>query len=174
MNTNLLLLSVIHLIMAVFVGVMVLYFTYYFTNRIFRKKGIIAEKNNIAFGIFMSAILLSVGIVVSSAYSPSMSLLQILQKSAVSRLVLFLDFCMYFLLFIAISLFVSFLIILVSIKFYTFLTTKIEEFQEISENNIQIALITGTIIIVISIFAKDSMAMIIESLIPYPTIGVIN
>jgi uncharacterized membrane protein YjfL (UPF0719 family) len=174
MNLNLLLLSVIHLIMAIFVGVLVLYFSYYFTNRMFRKKGFLIEKNNIAFGIFMSAILLSVGIVVSSAYSPSMSLLQVLQKTCDTRISLFLHFSMYFLLFLTIALLVSFLINMVSIKLYTFLTRNIEEFEEISQNNIQIALMTGVIIIVIAIFAKDSMAMIIESLIPYPKIGLIN
>jgi uncharacterized membrane protein YjfL (UPF0719 family) len=160
--------------MAIFVGVLVLYFTYYSTIKIFKKKGYIIDKNNTAFGIFISSILLSVGIVVSSAYSPSMSLLQILQKNTDDRISLFLNFCMYFLLFLAIAIMVSFLIIWVSIKLYTFLTRNVEELQEISRNNIQIALITGVIIIVISIFAKDSMAMIIESLIPYPKIGVIN
>jgi len=174
MNTNLLLLSVIHLIMAIFVGVLVLYFSYYFTSRIFSKKGFNIDKNNIAFGIFMSSIMLSVGIVVSSAYSPSMSLLQILQKTAESKLMLFFSFCMYFLLFLAIALLVSFIIIVISIKLYTLLTKNIDEIKEISQNNIQIALMTGVIIIVISIFAKDSMAMIIEALIPYPKIGIIN
>jgi uncharacterized membrane protein YjfL (UPF0719 family) len=174
MNSNLLLLSVIHLIMAIFVGVMVLYFSYYFTSLIFRKKGLIIDKNNVAFGIFMSSIMLSVGIVVSSAYSPSMSLLQILQKTADTRLLLFLHFCMYFLLFLVIALMVSFIIIVISVKLYTFLTRNIDEIKEISQNNIQIALMTGVIIIVIAIFAKDSMAMIIEALIPYPKIGIIN
>jgi uncharacterized membrane protein YjfL (UPF0719 family) len=174
MNTNLLLLSVIHLIMAIFVGVFVLYFSYYLTKKIFGKKGYNIEKNNLAFGVFMSAILLSVGIVVSSAYSPSMSLLQILQKTADSRLMLFFEFSKYFLMFLAISLLVSFIIIVISVKLYTLLTRNIDELDEISKNNISIALITGIIVIVISIFAKDSMAMIIESLIPYPKIGIIN
>jgi uncharacterized membrane protein YjfL (UPF0719 family) len=174
MNSNLLLLSVIHLIMAIFVGVVVLYFSFLITNKIFNKKGYHMEKNNQAFGIFMSAILLSVGIVVSSAYSPSMSLLQILQKTSENTLWLFINFSLYFLLFIAISIFVSFIIIVASTRLYTLLTRNINEFDEISKNNISIALITGIIIIVISLFAKDSMAMIIESLIPYPKIGVIN
>jgi uncharacterized membrane protein YjfL (UPF0719 family) len=174
MNSNLLLLSVIHLIMAIFVGVVVLYFSYFITNKIFNKKGYNVDKNNQAFGIFMSAILLSVGIVVSSAYSPSMSLLQILQKTSENTLWLFINFSLYFLLFIAISIFVSFIIIVASTKLYTLFTRNIDEFGEISKNNISIALITGIIIVVISLFAKDSMAMIIESLIPYPKIGVIN
>ncbi len=173
MNTNLLMLSVIHLIMSVFVGVIVLYFAYYYTNRRFKKQSFQIEKNNLAFGIFMSSILLAVGIVVSSAYSPSMSLLQILQKTVEGRISLFLNFSMYFLLFLAISIMVSFIIIVVSLKLYTLLTRNINEMEEISQNNSSIALITGVIIIVIALFARDSVSMIIESLIPYPKLNVI-
>ena len=174
MNSNLLLLSVIHLVMAIFVGVLVLYFTYLIANSLLKKKGYTTDKNNLAFGIFISSIMLSVGIVVSSAYAPSMSLLQILQKTASSKLWLFLDFSLYFLLFLVIAMVVSFLIIFISLKLYTFLTRNIEEFEEISRNNVSVALVTGIIVIVIAIFAKDSMSMIIESLIPYPKVGIIN
>jgi uncharacterized membrane protein YjfL (UPF0719 family) len=174
MNTNLLLLSVIHLVMSIFVGVMVLYFAYYFTMRVFKKKKYDIEKNNLAFGVFMAAIMLSVGIIVSSAFSPSMSLLQILQKTTDGKLALFIEFILYFLLFLSISFVVSFAIIIISVKLYTLLTQNIDEFGEISKNNVSIALTTGVIIIVIAIFAKDSMAMIIESLLPYPKLRLIN
>jgi len=174
MNSNLLFLSVAQLIMSIIVGVMVLYFAYFFTVRVFQKKKYNIDKSNFAFGIFMSSILLSVGIIVSTAYSPSMSLLQILQKTTVDKLSLFLSFSKYFFMFLGISCAVSFIIIIVSVKLYNLLTVSIKELKEISENNMSIALITGVIIIVISIFAKDSLAMIIESLIPYPKIGIIN
>jgi hypothetical protein len=38
MNTNLFFLSVIQLTMSIFVGVIVLYLTYYFTLKVFEKK----------------------------------------------------------------------------------------------------------------------------------------
>jgi uncharacterized membrane protein YjfL (UPF0719 family) len=174
MNSNLLFLSIIHLVMAIFVGVLVLYLSYIFTNKIFRKKGFNIEINNTAFGIYMGSIMLSMGIVVSAAYSPSMSLLKILQKTSDTTLSLFGNFILYFLLFIAISILVSYIIIIVSTTFYTLLTKEIKEYAEISQNNISIAIIMGVIIIVIALFAKDSTAMIIESIIPYPKIGIIN
>ena len=173
MNSNLLFLSVIHLIMSMFIGVMVLYFAYFFTLRVFHKKNYEIDKSNFAFGIFMSSILISVGIVVSTAYAPSMSLIQLLQKQAADKMDLFFAFSKYFVLFLGISIVISFFIIIVSVKLYNLLTRNIKELKEISENNMAIALITGVIIIVISLFAKDSVAMIIESLLPYPEVGVI-
>jgi uncharacterized membrane protein YjfL (UPF0719 family) len=174
MNTNLLFLSVIHLAMAIFVGVLGLYFSYLFTNRVFRKKGFKIEINNIAFGIYMGSTMLSMGIVVSAAFSPSMSLLKILQKTSETTLSLFGNFTLYFLLFIAISMLISYIIIIVSTTFYSFLTKEIKEYTEIGQNNISIAIIMGVILIVIALFAKDSVTMIIESIIPYPKIGIIN
>lgn len=150
-----------------------MYLAYYFTVKIFQKKNYAIDKSNFAFGIFMSSILLSVGLIVSTAYSPSMSLIQILQKSTVGKLDLFLSFSKYFLMFLGIALLTSFIIVVVSVKLYNSLTKNIKELKEISENNMAIALITGVIIIVISLFAKDSVAVIIESIIPYPNIGVI-
>jgi len=173
MNSNLLFLSVIHLIMSIFVGVMVMYFAYFFTLKVFQKKNYEIDKSNFAFGIFMASILLAVGLIVSTAYAPSMTLVQVLQKTAADKTDLFLNFSKYFLLFLGIAVMVSFIIVIVSVKLYNLLTRNIKELKEISENNMAIALITGMIIIVIALFAKDSVAMLIEALIPYPEVGVI-
>ena len=102
-----------------------------------------------------------------------MSLIQILQKTSADKQELFFSFSKYFMMFLGIALLTSFVIVIVSVKLYNMLTKNIKELKEISENNMAIALITGIIIVVISIFAKDSVAMIIESLIPYPNVGVI-
>jgi uncharacterized membrane protein YjfL (UPF0719 family) len=173
MNSNLLFLSTIHLILSIFIGVMVLYLSYYFTLKVFQKKQYEIDKSNFAFGIFMSSILLSVGIIVSTAYAPSMSLIQLLQKSAADKTELFIEFSKYFLMFLGIALVVSFIIVVVSVRLYNLLTKNIKELKEISENNMSIALITGVMIIVVALFAKDSVGMIIESLLPYPEVGVI-
>jgi uncharacterized membrane protein YjfL (UPF0719 family) len=173
MNTNLLFLSTIHLILSIFIGVMVLYLSYYFTLKVFNKKNYEIDKSNFAFGIFMSSILLSVGIIVSTAYAPSMSLIQLLQKSTADKTELFLEFSKYFLMFLGIALVVSFLIVIISVRLYNMLTKNIKELKEISENNMAIALITGVMIIVVALFAKDSVGMIIESLLPYPEVSLI-
>lgn len=173
MNTNLLFLSTIHLILSIFIGVMVLYLSYYFTLKVFQKKKYEIDKSNFAFGIFMSSILLSVGIIVSTAYAPSMSLIQLLQKSTADKTELFTQFSKYFLMFLGIALVVSFLIVIISVRLYNMLTKNIKELKEISENNMAIALITGVMIIVVVLFAKDSVGMIIESLLPYPEVGLI-
>jgi uncharacterized membrane protein YjfL (UPF0719 family) len=173
MNTNLFFLSVIQLTMSIFVGVIVLYLTYYFTLKVFEKKKYEIKNDNIAFSIFLSAIIFSVGLIVSTAFEPAMNVIQLIQNTVQSKTELFFEFTKYLFLFIGIGIIVSIIVIIVSVKLYDFLTKKINELKEISENNVAIALVTGFIIIVISLFAKDSVSMMIESLIPYPDLPAI-
>ena len=168
MNTNLFFLSVVQLTMSIFVGVIVLYLTYYFTLKVFEKKRYEIKNDNIAFSIFLSSIIFSVGLIVSTAFEPAMNVIQLIQNTVQSKEELFFEFSKYLFLFIGIGIIVSIIVIVVSVKLYDFLTKKIKELKEISENNVAISLVTGVIIIVIALFAQDSVSMIIESLIPYP------
>ena len=173
MNTNLFFLSAIQLIMSIFVGVIVLYLTYYFTLKVFEKKKYEIKNDNIAFSIFLSAIIFSVGLIVSSAFEPAMNVIQLIQNTAQTKTELFFEFIKYLFLFLGVGVSVSIIVIIVSVKLYDFLTKKIDELKEISDNNVAIALITGIIIIVIALFAKDSVNMMIEALIPYPDLPAI-
>lgn len=159
--------------MSIFVGVIVLYLTYFFTLKVFEKKKYEVKNDNIAFSIFISAIIFSVGLIVSTAFEPAMNVIQLIQNTVESKKELFFEFAKYLFLFIFIGIIVSALVVVISVKLYNFLTKKIKELKEISDNNIAVALITGVIIIVIALFAKDSVAMMIESLIPYPELPAI-
>jgi len=168
MNSNLLSVSVISLGMAIVMGVIVLYLSYFFTLKVFEKKGYAIEKNNTAFGIFVASIMLSAGLIMSRAFESSINIYDVLQSIHKTKVLLFLHFIKYFLFFIGISIFSSTLIIVVSMKFYNMLTTDIKELKEISENNISVAIIAGVAIFVVSYLSMGSISTIIESLIPYP------
>jgi uncharacterized membrane protein YjfL (UPF0719 family) len=159
--------------MSIFVGVIVLYLTYFFTQKVFEKKRYEVKNDNIAFSIFISAIIFSVGLIVSTAFEPAMNVIQLIQNTVESKKELFFEFTKYLFLFIFIGIIVSALVVVISVKLYNLLTKKIKELKEISDNNVAVALITGVIIIVIALFAKDSVAMMIESLIPYPELPAI-
>ena len=50
------------------------------------------------------------------------------------------------------------------------MTKDINEFEEIKNNNIAVSIITSVIIISISLLAKDSLYLLLESFVPYPEI----
>ena len=50
------------------------------------------------------------------------------------------------------------------------MTKDIDEFKEIKNNNIAIAIITATLIISISLLLKESVYLLLESFVPYPEI----
>jgi uncharacterized membrane protein YjfL (UPF0719 family) len=63
------------------------------------------------------------------------------------------------------------LTIIISLKAYTYLSTKflhIVEIEEIRNNNLAVGLITGIFVIIMSILLKQGLALLIESLIPIP------
>ena len=54
---------------------------------------------------------------------------------------------------------------------FSILTTGIHEFKEIKNNNISVAILVVAILISITIIVKDSIALLISSLIPYPEVS---
>jgi uncharacterized membrane protein YjfL (UPF0719 family) len=175
MNTDLFILSIIQLTMSVFVGVMVLYLTYGIVLKNFerRKFKVQSDNDNVAFAVYISAVLFSVGIIVSTAFEPAISIIDLIKATTTTKTDLFFEFLKYLSLFILIGLSISAIVITISFKLFNFLTKKVDEVEEIASNNIAVALIMGVIVIIISIFAKDSVSMIIQSLMPYTEVPII-
>ena len=47
---------------------------------------------------------------------------------------------------------------------------KINEFEEISKNNIVVSILTATIVVSISLLIKDSLYLFLGSFVPYPDV----
>ena len=47
---------------------------------------------------------------------------------------------------------------------------KINEFEEISKNNIVVSILTATIVVSISLLIKDSLYLFLEAFVPYPEV----
>ena len=60
------------------------------------------------------------------------------------------------------------LINFISVKLFVLMTKNVDEFKEISKNNLAVSIITATILISISILIKDSLYLLLESFVPYP------
>jgi hypothetical protein len=102
----------------------------------------------------------------SSVIQPLISSFRLLDK-AHSSFVLAMKFLGTGAIYIAIAYSVAIMIGLVSTFLYSRLTT-INEFKEIRENNVGVAVMIGSIIITLTLLTKSGVELLIEAIIPYP------
>ncbi|MEQ8473492.1 MAG: DUF350 domain-containing protein [Marinoscillum sp.] len=165
MNYNVALLGLIEIVSAITIGIFILALTFKIMKWVGVKYYDIHEYN-LAYSIFNGAIVLSVGIMVSGIIQPLISSFRLLNKGEDSFLIAFKYFGMGA-VYIAIAYSATIVIGLISTFLYSRLTP-IDEFKEIRENNVGVALILSSILITLTIFTKDGVIMLIEALVPYP------
>jgi len=170
MNTKIALLALIEIISALSMGVTMLFITYKGLKYLAIKRYSI-EKNNLAYSIFMSGVLLSVGIMMSGVVDPLLSVFRVLSSnsSETTSAILF-SFIFNGGKYIAIAYVLSVIIIIIGVSIYVNLTP-IDEFKEIKNNNIGVAIIVVTIIITLTLMSKDGVILFIESIVPYPNLS---
>jgi len=166
MNTKLTLLAIIEILSAMSMGIFILASTYQFLKYYGKKKWDI-HPNNQAYGIFMAAILFSVGLTMSSVIQPLLSLFRIFASKDLGTAELAWKFISYGAIYIALAFVFAVTICATGIFIYMFITP-IDEFAELKNNNISVALIVGSIIITLSLLTNNGVDLLIESFIPYP------
>lgn len=165
MNREIALLGIIQIFSAITIGIFLLALTFKIVQWVGKRYyGI--ERYNLAYSIFTSAIMISVGLMASSVLQPLVSSFRLLEKSN-DNLELALRYFGTGAVYIAIAYSVTILIGLISTFLYSKLTV-IDEFKEIKENNVGVALIIGAIIISLSLLSNSGVELLIESIIPYP------
>lgn len=165
MNYNIAILGLIEIFSAITIGVFILVLTYKIVQWVGRRYyGI--ESFNVAYSIFMASIILSVGIMVSGIIQPLMSSFRLLDKQSESFIVA-LKYIGIGGVYIAIAYTAAISIGLISTFLYSKLTP-IDEFKEIRENNIGVALVIGSILITLTLFTRDGVMLLIEAIVPYP------
>lgn len=166
MNTRLSLLALIEILSGLSIGVVIMAITYQALKFIGRKRYDI-HQNNLAYSIFMVSVLFAVGYMVSCVIQPLLSLFRIMANSSETTLSLIFSFLGYGAIYIAASYAAGVVVSLLGITIYTNLTP-IDEFAELKNNNVGVALVVGTIIIVLSLLTRDGVNLLIESQVPYP------
>ncbi len=166
MNSKLTLLAIIEIISAISIGVFILALTYQMLKFIGRKRyGI--DGSNLATSIFVSSVLFSVGYMVSSVIDPLTSLFRLLAAKNNSVMSLALPFIGNGAFYIAVAFVAGVVICLLSVILYTSITP-LDEFAELKNNNVGVALVVSTITITLALLTRDGVALLIESFIPYP------
>ncbi len=164
MNFNTALLGLIEIISAISIGVFILLLTHKILKWIGRRYYDIQHKN-LAYSIFMASMMFSVGFMVSGVIPPLISSFRLL--SIDNTLLLTLTFIGRGALYVGIAFGSALLIGFLSTSLYTRMTP-IDEFAEIKNNNVGVALIVASIIITLTLLSKDGVALILESITPYP------
>lgn len=165
MNYNIALLGLVEIISAITIGIFILALTFKLMTWVGRRYYDIQEFN-LAYSIFTAAIILCVGIMVGGILQPLISSFRLLNKDTET----FLITLRYFgtgAIYIGIAYSATVVIGLISTFLYSKLTP-IDEFAEMRKNNVGVALIISSILITLTIMAKDGVITIIEALIPYP------
>jgi len=166
MNSKITLLAIIEILSAISIGVFILALTYQLLKFIGRKKFDI-QTSNLATSIFVASVLFSVGYMVSSVIDPLTSLFRLLAAKDNSAGSLVLSFVGTGAFYIAVAFVAGIVVCFMSVILYTWITP-LDEFAEIRNNNVGVALIVGTITITLALLTKDGVGLLIESFIPYP------
>lgn len=166
MNSKLTLLAVIEILSALSMGIVALAATYQ-GLKILGKKKFDIHHNNQAYGIFMASVLFAVGLTLSSVIQPLLSLFRIFAGRDMSSFELAWKFFVYGGIYIGLAYIFAIIICATGVFVYTTITP-IDEFAELKNNNIAVALIVGSIIITLSLLTNNGVDILIESFIPYP------
>ncbi len=168
MNSNLFTLSLIEIVLSILVTVVIIFMTYKILKWLFFRDYDL-RGDNLAFTIFTSGIVLSVGIILSEILPSITNIIRLstTQTEAVDTLTIVLYSGLYLLIGFIVAVFIN-----ASVFFlFSMLTTGVNEFKEIKNNNISVAILVVAILISITIILKDSIALLISSLIPYPEVS---
>ena len=138
-------------------------------NKLFFSKMEI-KYDNTAFGVLIAFVLFSAAEMVSASLQPAIDYAHRLMNMnlALSEMVTKVSFTISS-FFIACTILAG-IIILLSFTLFSWLTKGLNEYEEIKNKNIAVAIISGTIILVITKFVSGGLEMAFEAFIPYPEI----
>lgn len=159
----------IQLIASLIVGATVLYMgLMIMRNKIQKGENII--NNSIASAIFISSVLFSISFLLSATNQSFLSTLKILQQNANG---FWMEYFKYSGLFLFITALTCLVIIYISFFIFSSIMKGVKGLEEIRSNNLAVSIITGIIIISLSLIVRENLIGLIESFIPYPTTPVV-
>lgn len=168
MNTQLFTLALLEIILSIGISVGVIFVSYILLKKLFFQKETL-QGDNLAFVIFTSGIMLSIGIILSEVIP---SITNVIRLSATQNEAISIGSIIgYSSLYLFIGFIGALCINLAVFLLFSLLTKGVNEFKEIQRNNIAVAILVATILISITLIAKDSIALLISSLVPYPEVA---
>ena len=167
MNEQIFWKGISELIIAILIGVCLLYITYKIMDRFIRKRYKM-DINNTSYAIFSGSVLFSVAYLITGIKGPILNSLQLLEKQIGYEGSPLIESIKYSIIFIGIIIILIAFVNIIAIYLFMLMTVKIDEIEEMRKKNVSVSIITAVIIISISLMVKDSIYLILEAFIPYP------
>jgi uncharacterized membrane protein YjfL (UPF0719 family) len=167
MNSQLFTLALLELVLSILISVIIIFISYKILKQLFFRKEDLSG-NNLAFTIFTSGVVLSIGIILSEILPSITNVIRL--STTQTETVDSLSIAKYSGLYLFIGFVASILINAAVFLLFSILTKGVNEFKEIQRNNVSVAILVVTILISITLIAKDSLSLLISSLIPYPDV----
>lgn len=168
MNSTLFLLSVLEIVVALVLAVTIFFVSFKMLKRFFFKEQEFKD-NNTAFAIFSSGVFISIGIILSELVPSITNVVRmaVIQAEGIST--------GQIITYAGLSLLIGFVMaVLINVAVYLLfsgLTKGINEFAEIKNNNVSVAVVMASVLIAITLIVKNSIAVLISALVPFPEIS---
>ncbi|MDC0637119.1 MAG: DUF350 domain-containing protein [Flavobacteriaceae bacterium] len=165
MNSSLFILALFEIIFSIIITVGIIYVSYRMLQRLFFK-GNDLSGNHLAFTIFTSGVILNIGLILSEILPSITQVVRLAttQGDAPDYKTIILYSGLYLLIGFLISVIINGAVFLL----FSILTQGINEYAEIKNNNMAVAIIVATTLISITLIVKDSIAVLVSALLPYP------
>ncbi len=125
------------------------------------------KSNNVAVSITLSGMLLASAFVLKAVISPAISTLQTYLYQGMTA-ISWLKLAGFFLGYLAGALAVTIGTIWLAIWTFLRLTRKIDEFVEVKNRNVAVAIVLATVIVIMGLFLGDGIRSLLEAIIPFP------
>lgn len=167
MNTQVFTLALLEIVLSIIVTIFIIFISYKILSKLFFKENMVGGEN-MAFTIFTSGIVISIGLILAEILPSITNVIRISLREAGEVDVYEI------MLFSGLYLFIGFIISLcingATFLLFSMLTKGINEFKEIQQNNTSVAILTTAILLSITLIAKDGIALLISALVPYPSV----
>ena len=165
MNHSLIILALFEIIFSIIVTVGIIYVSYRILQRLFFKSNDLSG-NHLAFTIFTSGVILNIGLILSEILP---SITQVVRLATTQgNTPDYQTILLYSGLYLLIGFVVSVIINSSVFILFSILTQGVDEYVEIQKNNIAVAIIVAVTLVSITLIVKDSIAVLVSALLPYP------
>ncbi len=177
MNTTLFKMALVEIGISLLIGLLVLFLSFSFITVYARRKyGISAY--NLSFAILKACILFSVGYLMHTVIDPlNYALRIIISDNSLTDIGMILSLMSSAGIYFLIAAVYSFIVVYISLRVFTYLTTvfnKISELEEVKKDNLSVGVVTGAVVIVMSILLKDGLVLLIDSMVYLPELTKFN
>lgn len=131
------------------------------------------RKKNTSVGIILGSVLLGEAIVVKQAVYPVMAVIQIFALGQERGIANFLKMIGFSIGYVVLAGVLALVCILFSFWLFNRLTPKIDQYEEIKDNNLAVALFMAFFIIAVCLLISQGVSGLTKALIPFPEVGAI-